>query len=62
VHGTWVGARIPLQAHAVGLAFALLGIALGEDAIDWGNPLAFVFVAVAAAMLAVSAMLARRAA
>jgi hypothetical protein len=62
VHGTWAGARIPLQAQTIGLAFALLGVALGEDAVDWGNPLAFVFVAVAAAMLVVSALLSRRAA
>lgn len=62
VHGTWAGARIPMQAEAIGLAFALLGVALGEDAVDWGNPLAFVFVAVAATMLVVSALLARRAA
>src|SRR4051812_36776126 len=41
VHGTWAGARIPLQAQTVGLAFVLLGVALGEDAVDWGNPLAF---------------------
>jgi hypothetical protein len=62
VHGTWAGARIPLQAETIGLAFALLGVALGEDAVDWGNPFAFVFVAVAAVMLVVSALLARRAA
>jgi hypothetical protein len=33
----------------------------GEDAIDWGDPLAIVIVAAAAAMLVVSAVLSRRA-
>lgn len=56
--GTWQGARIPLQAHALGLAFLLLAVARGQDVIDWGNALAVVFVAVAGAMLAVSAALA----
>jgi hypothetical protein len=56
--GTWQGARIPLQAHALGLAFLLLAVVRGQDAIDWGNALAVVFVAVAGAMLAVSAALA----
>jgi hypothetical protein len=57
--GTWAGARIPLQAHALGLAFLLLAVARGHDAIDWGNALAVVFVTVAGAMLAISAALAR---
>jgi hypothetical protein len=57
--GTWLGARIPLQAHALGLAFVLLAVARGQDAIDWGNALAIVFVAVAGVMLAVSAALSR---
>ena len=39
-------------------AFVLLAVARGQDAIDWGNPLAVVFVAVAGVMLAVSAALA----
>jgi hypothetical protein len=56
--GTWRGARIPLQAHALGLAFVLVAVARGEDAIDWGNALAVVFVAVAGVMLAISAALA----
>ena len=57
--GTWRGARIPLQAHAIGLAFVLLAVARGEDVIDWGNALAIVFVAVAGVMLAISAALSR---
>ena len=57
--GTWRGARIPLQSHAIGLAFVLLAVARGQDAIDWGNALAIVFVAVAGVMLAVSAALSR---
>ena len=36
----------------------LLAVARGQDVIDWGNPLAVVFVAVAGMMLAVSAALA----
>jgi hypothetical protein len=61
VHGTWAGARIPLQSHAIGLAFLLVAIARGEDVVDWGNALAVVIVAAAAAMLVVSALLSRRA-
>jgi hypothetical protein len=57
--GTRQGARIPLQAHALGLAFLLLAVVRGQDAIDWGNALAVVFVAFAGAMLAVGAALAR---
>jgi hypothetical protein len=61
VHRTWAGARIPLESHAIGLAFLLLAIARGEDVIDWDNALAIVIVAVVAAMLVVSAVLSRRA-
>ena len=61
VHRTFAGARIPLESHVIGLAFLLLAIVLGEDAVDWGNPLAVVIVALAAAMLVVSAVLSRRA-
>jgi hypothetical protein len=61
VHRTWAGARIPLEAHAIGLAFLLLGIVRDEDVVDWGNALAIVIAAVAAAMLVVSAVLSRRA-
>jgi hypothetical protein len=61
VHRTWAGARIPLESQAIGLAFLLLGIARGEDVIDWGDALAIVIVAAAAAMLVTSAVLSRRA-
>jgi len=61
VHRTWAGARIPLQAHAIGLALLLLGVARGEEVVDWGNALAIVIVGAAAAMLVVSALLSRRA-
>jgi hypothetical protein len=59
---TWAGIRIPLQAQAIGLAFLLLAVARDSAAVDWGNPLAAAVVALAAAMLAASAVLARRAA
>jgi hypothetical protein len=62
LYGTSTSARIPLQAHALGLAALLVAVARGEDAIDWGNPLAPTLVAVAAAMALVSAVLAWRAA
>ena len=61
VHNTWAGARIPLQAQVIGLAFLLLGLVRAEDQIDWGNALAVVIAAVAAAMLVTSAVLSRRA-
>ncbi|HET8754884.1 MAG TPA: hypothetical protein VFM58_02685 [Solirubrobacteraceae bacterium] len=61
VHRTWAGARIPLEAHAIGLAFLLLGIVRGEDAIDTGSALAIAIAAGAAAMLVASAVLSRRA-
>ena len=58
LNGTWRGARIPLQAHALGLTFVLIAVARGQDVIDWGNALAVVLVAVAGVMLAISAALA----
>jgi hypothetical protein len=61
VHRTWVGARIPLESHAIGMAFLLLGVARGEDVVDWDNALAIAIVAAAAAMLVVSVVLSRRA-
>lgn len=61
VHNTWAGARIPLQAQVIGLAFLLLGLVRAQDQIDWGNALAEVIAAVAAAMLVTSAVLTRRA-
>jgi hypothetical protein len=54
VHGTWAGARIPLQAHAIGLAFLLLALARGHELVS-------LIALIAAAMLVVSALLSRRA-
>ena len=62
LHGTSTAARIPLQSHALALAVLLVAIARGEEAIDWGNAIAPALVAVAAAMAAISALLAWRAA
>lgn len=62
LHRTSAAARIPLQAHTIGLVVLLVAIARGEDAVDWGNPLAPALVAIAASMAAVSAVLAWRAA
>ena len=47
------GARIPLEAHAVGLAFLLLGAVRGHGDIDWTEPLAALLVAGVAGMLLV---------
>ena len=47
---------IPLQSHAIGVTILLIGIVRGEDAVDWGNPLAPIIVAVAAAMIVTSAV------
>ena len=55
-NGTREGAVIPLQAHALGLLVLLVAIARGEDAVDWGNPVAVVVVAAAAAMMVASAV------
>jgi hypothetical protein len=60
-HGTWTAARIPLQSHALGLAVLLVSVARDQDAFDWG-PLGVVLVGVAAGMLAVSTVLAWKAA
>ena len=49
------GARIPLDAQIIGLVFLLLAVARGGGAVDWDNPIAPLFVAAAAAMLATSA-------
>jgi hypothetical protein len=45
------GARIPLEAHALGLAFLLLGAARGHAEIAWERPLTAVLAAGVAAML-----------
>lgn len=62
VHRTRAAAAIPLQSHAAGLAVLLVAVARGHEDVDWGAPLAPVLVAVAAAMMLTSALLARRAA
>ena len=53
VYGGRSAARIPLQAHAVGLVFLLLAAVRGGEDIDWTNPLSAVLVAgVTAGLLA----------
>jgi hypothetical protein len=59
-HRTWTAARIPLQSQTIGLAVFLTAVARDEGVVDWG-PLGVVVVGVAAAMLAVSAVLAWKA-
>jgi hypothetical protein len=54
--GTREGAVIPLQSHALGLAVLLIAVVRGEDAVDWGNAIAPIVVAVAAAMMVTSAV------
>jgi hypothetical protein len=61
LHGTSTAARIPLQAHALGLAVLLIAVARGEEAVEWGNAIAPAVVALAAVMAAVSALVAWRA-
>ncbi len=60
--GTRTGARIPLESHALGLLFLLVALVAGNADVDWGNPLAPLLAAVAAAMLLISLSLSRRAA
>jgi hypothetical protein len=55
LRGDATTARIPLESHVLGLAFVLLAVARGEQAIDWNNALAPLFLAATAAMLATSA-------
>ncbi len=51
--GGKTAARIPLEAHAVGLAFLLIAALRGSGDIDWSNPLAAVLVAGVAVMVLV---------
>jgi hypothetical protein len=51
--GGRTAARIPLEAHGVGLAFLLLAAARGHGDIDWTNPLAAILVAGVAGMVLV---------
>ena len=53
LRGGATAARIPLEAHAVGLACLLLAAARGHGDIDWTNPLALCLVMGVAAMLLV---------
>jgi hypothetical protein len=50
LRGGKTAARIPLEAHCLGLVFLLLAAARGHGDIDWTNPLAAVLVAGVAAM------------
>jgi hypothetical protein len=60
--GSRAAAQIPLQAHALGLVALLVAVGRGEEAVDWGDPLAIALVVVTAAMVFVSAVLSWRAA
>ena len=61
LHGGETAARIPLEAHGLGLVFLLIAAGRGHADIDWTNPLAAVLVAGVAAMALVDAVtLARR--
>ena len=53
--GGKTAARIPLEAHALGLAFLLIAAVRGSGDIDWTNPLATILVAGVAAMVLVDA-------
>ena len=61
LRGGKTAARIPLEAHALGLVFLLIAAVRGHGDIDWTNPLAAILVAGVAAMaLADAATLTRR--
>ena len=49
LRGGKTAARIPLEAHALGLVFLLIAAARGHGDIDWTNPLAAILVAGVAA-------------
>ena len=53
LRGGKTAARIPLEAHVVGLVFLLLAAARGSGDIDWTNPLALSLVAGVAGMLVI---------
>jgi hypothetical protein len=50
IRGSETAARIPLEAHALGLVFLLVAGVRGHGDIDWTNPLAVVLVAGVAGM------------
>lgn len=54
------GARIPLEAHALGLAVLLLALALGGGDVDWDEPLAPALAVATAALAATSLVLSRK--
>jgi hypothetical protein len=61
LHGGTTAARIPLEAHGLGLVFLLIASVRGAGDIDWTNPLAAILVAGVAAMAVADALtLARR--
>jgi hypothetical protein len=51
LHRGRIAARIPLEAHAIGLAFLLLAAVRGHGDLDWTNPLAAILVAGVAGFL-----------
>ena len=51
--GGKTAARIPLEAHGLGLGFLLIAAGRGHGDIDWTNPLAAILVAGVAAMVLV---------
>lgn len=53
LHGGRTAARIPLEAHALGLVFLLIAAGRGHGDIDWTNPLAAILIAGVAAMVLV---------
>jgi predicted secreted protein len=55
VNGTRTGARVPLEAHMIGLAFVLWAMARRHGDIDWGDGMAVALLAVTVTMLVASA-------
>jgi hypothetical protein len=55
-------ARIPLEAHALGLVFLLLAAARGHGEVDWTNPLSAILVAAVTGMALVDVAVLVRAA
>jgi hypothetical protein len=61
LHGGTTAARIPLEAHGLGLVFLLIAAVRGAGDIDWTNPVSAILVAGVAAMAVADALtLARR--
>ena len=53
VRGDKTAARIPLEAHALGLVFLLIAAGRGQGDMDWSNPLAGLLVAGVLGMIAI---------